>query len=344
MLKTHRPAGLSRGPGRILKRAVAFVALAVIGVGTLALAVMAAGSPGDASPAPAAYHATLAPAAAPQTGTDLTAGTQIGGTQIGGTQIGGTQIGGTQTGGTQGVTTVTATPPQAPDSPSPVAKSGTGNSTISVNLGGALGKPSQSIAIMIGLTLLAVAPSLLIMLTSFTRIIIVLSLTRQALGLQSVPPNQLLAGLALFLTLFVMSPVISQVDHQAVQPYMAGKITAQQAYTDAQAPIKEWMLRQTRADDLAIFEKGPKPTSPAQVPMTAVVPAFALSEIRTAFIIGFVVFIPFLVIDLVVSATLMSLGMMMLPPSLVSLPFKLLLFVLVDGWALVVKSLLASFH
>ncbi len=213
-----------------------------------------------------------------------------------------------------------------------------------MSLGGALNKPSQSITIMIALTLLAVAPSLLILLTSFTRIIIVLSLTRQALGLSNVPPNQLLAGLALFLSLFIMSPVISQVNKDAVQPYMAGKITAQQAYTDAQAPIKDWMLRQTKADDLALFETGPKPKSPAQLPMAAVVPAFALSEMRTAFIIGFVVFIPFLVIDLVVSSTLMSLGMMMLPPTLVSLPFKLLLFVLVDGWALVVQSLLASFH
>jgi flagellar biosynthetic protein FliP len=189
-----------------------------------------------------------------------------------------------------------------------------------------------------------VAPSLLILLTSFTRIIIVLSLTRQALGLQNVPPNQLLAGLALFLSLFVMSPVIAKVNTEAVQPYLAGKITAEQAYTDAQAPLKSWMLKQTQADDLALFEKGGKPTSPASLPMSAVVPAFGLSEMRSAFIIGFVIFVPFLVIDLVVSSTLMSLGMMMLPPSLVSLPFKLLLFVLVDGWALVVQSLLASFH
>ncbi len=216
---------------------------------------------------------------------------------------------------------------------------------MSVNLGGSLGKPSESITIIIGLTLLAVAPSLLILLTSFTRIIIVLSLTRQAMGLQTVPPNQLLAGLALFLSLFIMSPVISQVNSQAVQPYLAGKITAEQAYTDAQAPLKTWMLKQTQADDLALFDKsGAKLTSPAAMPMAAIVPAFALSEMRSAFIIGFVIFVPFLVIDLVVSSTLMSLGMMMLPPSLVSLPFKLLLFVLVDGWALVVQSLLASFH
>jgi flagellar biosynthesis protein FliP len=241
---------------------------------------------------------------------------------------------------------VTAASPTAPQAPASPAQPSTGNSggTISVNLGGALNKPSQSITIIIALTLLAVAPSLLILLTSFTRIIIVLSLTRQALGLQNVPPNQLLAGLALFLSLFIMSPVISQVNNQAVQPYLNGKITAQQAYTDAETPIKTWMLKQTKTDDLAIFEKGPQPKSPSDLPMSAVVPAFALSEMRTAFIIGFVVFVPFLVIDLVVSATLMSLGMMMLPPSLVSLPFKLLLFVLVNGWALVVQSLLSSFH
>ena len=252
-----------------------------------------------------------------------------------------------------GASTGTVSPesPVSPDSPqTPASPASTSNGTssdgaVSVNLGGSLGKPSESITIIIGLTLLAVAPSLLILLTSFTRIIIVLSLTRQALGLQNVPPNQLLAGLALFLSLFIMSPVISQVNSDAVQPYLAGKITAEQAYTDAQAPLKTWMLKQTQADDLALFEKGnTKLSSPASLPMAAIVPAFALSEMRAAFIIGFVIFVPFLVIDLVVSSTLMSLGMMMLPPSLVSLPFKLLLFVLVDGWALVVQSLLASFH
>jgi flagellar biosynthetic protein FliP len=252
----------------------------------------------------------------------------------------------TSEGTNTGQTPVTAAPPsspQAPESPSTPA-AGASSGSVSVNLGGSLAKPSESITIMVALTLLAVAPSLLILLTSFTRIIIVLSLTRQALGLQNVPPNQLLAGLALFLSLFIMSPVISQVNKDAVQPYLNGKITTQQAYTDAQAPIKTWMLDQTQADDLAIFEKGTKPTSPAALPMSAIVPAFALSEMRTAFIIGFVIFVPFLVIDFVVSATLMSLGMMMLPPSLVSLPFKLLLFILVDGWALVVQSLLTSFH
>ena len=239
---------------------------------------------------------------------------------------------------------VSPSSPNAPATPAGTGGTSAGSGTISVNLGNSLSKPSQSITIIIALTLVAVAPSLLILLTSFTRIIIVLSLTRQALGLQNVPPNQLLAGLALFLSLFIMAPVISQVDHKAVQPYMAGKITATQAYREAEAPLKTWMLKQTQPADLTLFETGKKPAAPADLPMSALVPAFALSEMRTAFIIGFVIFIPFLVIDLVVSSTLMSLGMMMLPPSMVSLPFKLLLFVLVDGWALVVRSLLASFH
>jgi flagellar biosynthetic protein FliP len=257
---------------------------------------------------------------------------------------GGYTSGGTVAGSQTPVTAASPSSPQSPSSPSTPSSATSSGGTVSVNLGGTLTKPSQSITILIALTLMAVAPSLLILLTSFTRIIIVLSLTRQALGLQGVPPNQILAGLALFLTLFIMSPVISQVNNQAVQPYLDGKITAQQAYTDAQAPLKTWMLKQTQADDLAIFEKGSKPAAAAEVPMSAVIPAFALSEMRTAFIIGFVIFVPFLVIDFVVSATLMSLGMMMLPPSLVSLPFKLLLFVMIDGWALVVKSLLSSFH
>lgn len=250
-------------------------------------------------------------------------------------------------GGTASGGVVTATSPNAPQSPvTPNGTSSAGSGgTISVNLGGTVNQPSESITIIIALTLLAVAPSLLILLTSFTRIIIVLSLTRQALGLTNVPPNQLLAGLALVLTLFIMSPVINQVNSEAVQPYLHGKITAEQAYTEAQAPIKTWMLKQTQADDLALFaQPGHKPASPQAMPMSAVIPAFALSEMRTAFIIGFVIFVPFLIIDFVVSATLMSLGMMMLPPSLVSLPFKLLLFVMVDGWALVVQSLITSFH
>jgi len=305
----------------------------VLALGTL-LAVMslAAAPRAAADPAATTVPATATTVLAPSTDNAPTNAADTGGYKSGGA------------GSRTAVTAASPSAPQSPTSPNTPTGGTSSGGTVSVNLGGTVSKPSESITILIALTLMAVAPSLLILLTSFTRIIIVLSLTRQALGLQSVPPNQILAGLALFLTLFIMSPVISQVNNQAVQPYLAGKITAEQAYTDAQAPLKTWMLKQTQADDLAIFEKGTKPPAPAAVPMTAVIPAFALSEMRTAFIIGFVIFVPFLVIDFVVSATLMSLGMMMLPPSLVSLPFKLLLFVMIDGWALVVQSLLTSFH
>jgi flagellar biosynthetic protein FliP len=233
--------------------------------------------------------------------------------------------------------------PTAPKAPT----TATAGSQITVNLGNTVSKPSESLTIIIFLTLLSVAPALLIMLTSFTRVIIVLSLTRNAMGLQTVPPSQVLAGLALFITLFIMSPVITSINHDAVQPYLHGKITQSQAITKGEAPLKTWMLKQTRTTELALFvdhSGAPKPSSPDKVSMTELVPAFALSEIKSAFIIGFVVFVPFLVIDLIVSSTLMSMGMMMLPPVLVSLPFKILLFVLVDGWALVVKSLITSYR
>lgn len=227
-----------------------------------------------------------------------------------------------------------------------LAAAGSASSSVSVNLGGQLSKPSESIVIIIALTLLGVAPALLIMLTSFTRIAVVLGLTRNALGLQGIPPNQVIAGLALFLSLFIMAPTISKVNSDAVQPYMHGKINATQAYREAEVPIRDWMLKQTRTQELAVFVKMNKehPTKPQNVTMAALVPAFILSELKTAFIIGFVVFIPFLIIDLVVGSTLMSMGMMMLPPTLVSLPFKLLLFVLVDGWTLIAHSLVTSFR
>jgi len=229
--------------------------------------------------------------------------------------------------------------------PSGTAKVGAGQ--ITVDLGGTLNKPSQSLTIIIFLTLLSVAPALLIMLTSFTRVVIVLSLTRNALGLQTIPPNQVIAGLALFITLFIMSPVITSINHDAVQPYLHNKITQTVAIQSAETPLKAWMVKQTRTSELALFvdhSTAPKPKTPNDVGMTTLVPAFVLSELKSAFIIGFVVFIPFLVIDLIVSSSLMSMGMMMLPPVLVSLPFKILLFVLVDGWALVVKSLLQSYR
>jgi flagellar biosynthesis protein FliP len=221
------------------------------------------------------------------------------------------------------------------------------NASISIDLEGEAGGPSQSVLIIVLLSLLAVAPALLVMLTSFTRIVIVLSLTRNALGVQSIPPNQVLVGLALFLSLFVMSPVLSEINEAALQPMLNGEKTQQEAYEAAVVPLRGFMLEQTRDGELAMFisaESGERPDSPEDVSLAALIPAFILSELKTAFIIGFVIFIPFLVIDIVVSSSLMSMGMMMLPPVVVSLPFKLLLFVMVDGWGLIVRSLLSSFN
>lgn len=232
--------------------------------------------------------------------------------------------------------------PTAPTGPTaPAAPAG----TVSVNVGN--GKPSQSIVILIALTVLSVAPALLLLCTSFTKIFVVLSITRNALGLTSVPPNQVLAGLALFLSLFIMGPVMSQMNHDGVQPYLKGEKTQTVAFNDGVKPLRNFMLDHTRKDELALFTKvanKPLPKNRDSVPMTTVVPAFALSELRAAFIIGFVIYIPFLVIDMVVAASLMSLGMMMLPPVTVSLPFKMLLFVLVNGWGLIVTALVASYH
>jgi flagellar biosynthetic protein FliP len=206
--------------------------------------------------------------------------------------------------------------------------------------------PSQSVVIILLLTLLSVAPALLIMLTSFTRVVVVLSLTRNALGLQAIPPNQVVVGLALFLSLFLMAPTLSEMNENALQPYLKGTKSQSVAFADAQKPLKTFMLKQVRSKELAMFVNASGEKRPARaqdVSMTALIPAFILSELKTAFIIGFIIFVPFLVVDLVVSSSLMSMGMMMLPPVLISLPFKLLLFVMVDGWALVVRSLLASF-
>jgi flagellar biosynthetic protein FliP len=207
-------------------------------------------------------------------------------------------------------------------------------------------KPSQSVLIILMLTVLSVAPALLIMLTSFTRIAIVLSLARNALGLQGVPPNQVIVGLALFLSLFVMGPTLSQINDQALQPLLKDQISATEAYDRAVDPLRAFMLKQTRKGELQMFitaSHEEKPATADDVKLTTLIPAFILSELKTAFIIGFIVFIPFLVIDIIVSSSLMSMGMMMLPPMLVSLPFKLLLFVMVDGWGLIVTSLLSSF-
>jgi flagellar biosynthesis protein FliP len=206
--------------------------------------------------------------------------------------------------------------------------------------------PSQSILLLIGLSVISLAPSLVILLSSFTRIVIVLSLTRNALGLQGIPPNQVLIGLALFLSLFVMAPTLTEINDKALQPYLAGQMEQGVAFETASRPIKAFMLDNTRTDELDLMMDaagGERPATREEVSLTTLIPAFLLSELKTAFIMGFVIFVPFLVIDLVVSAVLMSLGMMMLPPVFVSLPFKMLLFVMVGGWSLIVETLLASF-
>jgi flagellar biosynthesis protein FliP len=242
--------------------------------------------------------------------------------------------------------------PTTPDTTATGSSSGSGSISIDLgNLGGSSTdkkgqKPNQSVVIILLLTVLAIAPALMVMLTSFTRIVIVLSLTRNALGLSAIPPNQVVIGLSLFLSLFVMAPTLSKINDDALQPLLKGKLTYSQAYNQAQKPLRSFMLGQTRQSDLSLFTaaSGEKAAPRAKVQMTALIPAFVLSELKTAFIIGFVIFIPFLIIDLIVSSTLMSMGMFMLPPVLVSLPFKLLLFVMVDGWALIVRSLITSFH
>ncbi len=242
------------------------------------------------------------------------------------------------------VSPVSPTAPTAPTAPEVPAVTGP---SVHVDLNGIGGKPSQSIVIILLMTVLSIAPAALILCTSFTKIAVVLSLTRNALGLQNVPPNQVLVGLALFLSLFIMGPTLSKMNSEGVQPYLGGTKSQTVAYNDGVAPLREFMLKQTRKPELAMFIKASgseRPDTAADVPMTSLVPAFVLSELRAAFIIGFVIFIPFLIIDLVVSSSLMSMGMMMLPPVMISLPFKLLLFVMVDGWMLIVKSLVTSYQ
>ncbi|WP_110112819.1 flagellar type III secretion system pore protein FliP [Bacillus sp. CGMCC 1.16541] len=205
---------------------------------------------------------------------------------------------------------------------------------------------STSIKLLLLLTVLSLAPGILILMTCFTRIVIVLSFVRTSLGTQQMPPNQVIIGLSLFLTFFIMAPTFSQVNEQALQPLFNNQIDLEEAYEKAALPVKEFMSNHTRQKDLALFlgyAQMEKPKSIEDIPLTALVPAFAISEIKTAFQIGFMIFIPFLVIDMIVASVLMSMGMMMLPPVMISLPFKILLFVLVDGWNLVIKSLLLSF-
>jgi len=217
---------------------------------------------------------------------------------------------------------------------------------LTVNVGGKPMEASTTIQILIVLTLLSLAPALLIMVTSFTRIVVVLSFLRQALGTQQTPPNQVIVGLSLFLTLFVMSPVWDRVNNEAIQPFLAKKVDQTEALRRAHGPVREFMLRQVREKDLALFVEMSKieaPKSPKDVPIYVVIPAFMVSELRIAFQIGFLVYLPFLIIDIAVASILLSMGMLMLPPVLVSLPFKLILFVLADGWHLVVVSLVKSF-
>ena len=232
------------------------------------------------------------------------------------------------------------TPPTDPTAPVVPAVDG----GVDISIGS--GSPSTSVTLILALTVLSVAPSVLLLATSFTKIVVVLSLTRNALGMAQSPPNAVLTGLALFLTLFVMGPVFGEINDVALQPYLDGRTTVAQAYETGVVPLKEFLLANTRDDELALMIGLSGEEAPADreaVAMTTLVPAFVLSELKAAFIIGLVVFIPFLVLDMLVSAALMAMGMMMVPPTIVSLPFKLLLFVVVDGWALITTALVGSY-
>lgn len=239
------------------------------------------------------------------------------------------------------------TPPASAPSPAPA---GASSSPLRLNIGlEGGGKPadvSVAIQLVVVMTLLTLAPSLVILMTSFTRIVIVLGFVRTAIGVPSAPANQIIVGLSLFLTFFLMGPVFDRMNAEAVQPFLAGEVTSVQALEKAAVPLREFMLKQTRTKDLEFFlELGRfPPTRVEDLPLRVVVPAFVISELQTAFQMGFLLFLPFLVVDFLVSSVLMALGMMMMPPAIVSLPFKLLLFVLVDGWHLVVRSLVESFR
>jgi len=233
--------------------------------------------------------------------------------------------------------------PTDPTAPADPSMPGGG---VSIEINGPNGSPSSAIVTLLGITLLSVAPALLLMMTSFTKIFVVLAMARNALALPSVPPNQVLAGLALFLSLFIMSPVLGDINGHAVQPFLSGETSFTDAIAAAATPLQHFMLAHTREDDLALMTRAagqPNPADPQSVPMLTLIPAFMISELRAAFVIGFVIFVPFLVIDLVVAAALMSMGMMMLPPVMISLPFKILLFILVDGWGLIVTTLVTSY-
>jgi flagellar biosynthetic protein FliP len=230
----------------------------------------------------------------------------------------------------------------------PIHSAGAESSGLSIQLEGlGSGEGADVLEILLTLTVIALIPSILIMTTCFTRIAIVLSCVRNAIGLQQTPPNQVLVGIALFLSLFIMSPVIGQINETAYQPYQRGEITQIQAAEKAIEPLRGFMLKNTNAEDLNLFlDLGhfERPETTEQIETTALIPAFITSELKRAFIMGFMVYLPFLVIDMVVASTLMSLGMVMLPPTLISLPFKLVLFVLVDGWTMTLKALVMGFN
>ena len=230
--------------------------------------------------------------------------------------------------------------------PGAVAAAGLPTLSIGVQEAATPAEVSTALQVLLVLTVLSVAPAILLMTTAFTRIIIVLSFVRQAMGTQNTPPNQVLLGLALFLTLFVMAPTLNAINDQALQPYMAERITQQQALERSVAVMRDFMFSQVQESELQLFidiTKEEQPANPREVSSLILVPAFMLSELKRAFQMGFMIYVPFLVIDMLVSSVLMAMGMMMLPPIVISLPFKLLLFVLVDGWQLVVGSLMQSF-
>jgi flagellar biosynthetic protein FliP len=220
---------------------------------------------------------------------------------------------------------------------------------INLSIGGTAEEPERVatvIQLLFILTVLSMAPAILLMLTSFTRVLVVLSLLRHALGTQQMPPNQIIIGLSLFLTMFIMAPVWEQINSEALKPYYEEQISWEEVVSRGSIPVRDFMLRQTREKDIALFvkiSKGKKPETPSDITMPVLIPSFIISELKTAFQIGFMVYLPFLIIDMVVASILLSMGMMMLPPIMVSMPFKLLLFVLVDGWNLIVGSLVQSF-
>jgi flagellar biosynthetic protein FliP len=241
---------------------------------------------------------------------------------------------------------MTPTAPDGPRAPAGPDAPG-GDSSVTIDLDGMTDKPSTPVTVILALSLLSLLPAILLTCTSFTKVLVVLGLTRNALGLQGIPPNQVLAGLALFLSLFIMAPVLSEMNDTGLQPYLDGDKTTAVAYEDGVEPLRDFMLDQTGDDELRLLTNvagRDLPANRADVSMVTLVPAFVLSELKQAFIIGFIIFIPFLVIDIVISGALMALGMMMMPPVMVSLPFKLLLFVLVDGWGLVITSVVSSYR